>query len=210
MSKQPKRFSLQRTTWAYGLNVPERAWYEIGNYSSIKQARLQLKMAQSQTKHGSGYTHHVRLIALVDIRLSATYHCDGYHIPHHVSGCCRHRAEAHVDYTWPAGQPEPEAPEPEGWRDGRCAPCYQQQIEAEHEFEQLARAEEAEPVISMLRALHGGDNRRSDISGMTIAELATAIPASPASVKRWLAGQAVPNLAAQAAIERLYSPHIIS
>jgi len=60
---------------------------------------------------------------------------------------------------------------------------------------------------SMLQQLHGGDNRRNDVAGMTIAELAAAIPAGPASVKRWLGGTAVPNLAAQAAIERLYNEH---
>jgi len=64
-----------------------------------------------------------------------------------------------------------------------------------------------EPWWLLLQLIHGGDNRRSDISGMTIANLAAAIPAGPASVKRWLAGTAVPNLAAQASIERLYQKH---
>jgi len=60
---------------------------------------------------------------------------------------------------------------------------------------------------SMLQKLHGGDNRRADVCGMTIAELSAAIPAGSASIKRWLAGTAVPNLAARAAIERLYNEH---
>lgn len=55
-----------------------------------------------------------------------------------------------------------------------------------------------------LRALHGGDQRRKGSVGMTTDELAAAIPAGVRSVKRWLKGEAVPNLAAQAAIERLY------
>jgi len=64
-----------------------------------------------------------------------------------------------------------------------------------------------EPWWLHLRILHGGDNRRLDVHGLTIANLAAAIPAGPASVKRWLAGTAVPNLAARAAIERLYNEH---
>jgi len=60
---------------------------------------------------------------------------------------------------------------------------------------------------SMLQKLHGGDQRRKDATGMTVDELAAAIPAGVRSVKRWLKGEAVPNLAARAAIERLYNEH---
>ena len=58
---------------------------------------------------------------------------------------------------------------------------------------------------AMLQSLYGGDNRRKGSVGMSYDELAAAIPAGRTSVIRWLHGEAVPNLAARAAIERLYN-----
>ena len=68
----------------------------------------------------------------------------------------------------------------------------------------ISEARTAEPWFDQLRALHGGDQRRIGSSGMTIDELAAAIPSSRRSVIKWLHGEADPNLAARAAIERLY------
>jgi len=58
---------------------------------------------------------------------------------------------------------------------------------------------------AMLQSLHGGDNRQKGSTGMSYDELAAAIPAGRTSVIRWLHGEAVPSLAARAAIERLYN-----
>jgi len=74
-----------------------------------------------------------------------------------------------------------------------------------HIYPELAGEHADASWYQQIAILHGGDNRRLDVHGRTIANLAAAIPASPASIKRWLAGTAVPNLAAQAAIERLYN-----
>ena len=63
----------------------------------------------------------------------------------------------------------------------------------------------AEPWRRHLRILHGGDQRRIGSSGRTIDNLAAAIPAAKRSVIKWLHGEAVPNLAARAAIGRLYN-----
>jgi len=134
-----KRFSLQRTTWAHGisnLDVPERAWYGIATYASLKKARLELRIAQLKARRGTGWTHHVRLIAMEDIQLTATFECDGYH--HH---SCPHNATAQVDLVWPAGQTEPDAPEPEGWSSLRCPDCHQRQLDIEHEWVQRDRSQ---------------------------------------------------------------------
>ena len=55
-----------------------------------------------------------------------------------------------------------------------------------------------------LQALHGGDQRRKGSSGMTIDQLAAAIPAARRSVIQWLHEEAMPGITARAAIERLY------
>ena len=56
-----------------------------------------------------------------------------------------------------------------------------------------------------LQTLHGGDQRRKGASGMTIDQLAAALPAARRSVIQWLKGEVVPGITAQAAIERLYN-----
>jgi len=209
MSKQPKRFSLQRTALAYGisnLDVPERAWYEIAQFSSYKQAQIKLDQASAKTRCGTGWTHHVRLIAVEDVQMVGTHECDGYTDELGRYRSCPDYAQERVEYLWEAGKTQPLDIDtsPPHWRNGRCPNCQARDATAEGERLKIARAEQAEQAIKMLRALHGGDNRRLNVHGKTIAELAEAIPASPASVKRWLVGTAVPNLAAQAAIERLY------
>ena len=147
MNEKPEIIALQQTQLAYGisnLDVPPDKWRESGRYKSVAKALWALANHQQKSNNNRpcAWSHHHRLIALVDIPMRAETDCPG-----HIDGighpvCCSTSATITVAYLWRAGEALPDAPEPAEWQGyGQCPNCHAAELQALAEIDSRISAD---------------------------------------------------------------------
>lgn len=126
-----QKYEFQATSGAFGPGQSPRGWRGISRHATLSAARRALERDVEEMRLACGpnaWSHHQRIVAVVDVTLSAMHICVGPVIGERVDACAN---AATVVYVVGAGDPLPAPPLPPGWSPSICPTCRAVEIERE-------------------------------------------------------------------------------